>query len=184
MLITGSDENLVSSEFQYLGGATATPTYAVRDMSGLNLYRNSVFVGGRNNLGGIELRDGQRGSIIGCAFDGVSGDNVFAASTSMNVIANNTFTSIADQATTNGEFSGIHLEFGCVENIVTGNILESSAAGGRTRSLIRERDMGDAGSNIITHNIGRTVGTLGGTALDLNGTDSIVGPNIINKTIV
>ena len=102
----------------------------------------------------------------------------------MNVIANNTFTSIADQATTNGEFSGIHLEFGCVENIVTGNILESSAAGGRTRSLIRERDMGDAGSNIITHNIGRTVGTLGGTALDLNGTDSIVGPNIINKTIV
>lgn len=185
MLINSSDENYIRSEFQFLGG-TGTPTYAVRDMAGLNVFQSCVFVGGRNNMGGIELRDGQRSRILNCAFDGVSGTNVFVASSSAHIISENMFTSVADQAVNNGTYSGIRLEFAVKECIVTGNVLETSATAGRTRSLIREDGSGGTGVNIIKNNVLRQKD--GGTASDgfteMGGAGSLVADNAINGVIV
>ena len=179
--ITSSDENYVRSEFQFLGGV-GTPTYAVQDQAGLNIYDGSVFVGGRNDMGGIELRDGQRSKIVNCTFDSVSGDNIFVASSSAHIIANNMFTSVADQAVTVGQFSGIHLEYGVKECSVTGNTLEPSSTNAKARSLIREDAIGDTGLNIIAHNILRPHGASQPSVgyLEAAGVGSIVGTNIIN----
>lgn len=185
ILVTSNDENYIRSEFQFLGG-TGTPTYAVRDMSGLNTYHGSVFVGGRNNMGGIELRDGQRSKVVNCSFDGVSGTNVFVASSSAHIINDNVFTSVADQATNAGTYSGIRLEFAATECVITGNVLETSGTAGRTHSLIREDSSGGTGVNIVKHNIIRQTGT--GTPsfgfTDMSGTGSLVADNAINGTIV
>lgn len=185
MLVTSNDENYVRSDFQFLGGSGGT-TYAIRDMTGLNTYHACVFVGGRNNMGGIELRDGQRSKVIGCSFDGVSGNNVFVASSSAHVISNNTFTSVADQNTSaNGTYSGIYLEYAAKECIVTDNFLDTSSTAGRTRSLIRESSSGGTGLNIITHNTLRpnSAGTPSVGYGEFSGTGSLVEKNMINGTI-
>lgn len=184
ILINSSDENYVRSEFQFLGGSAGT-TYAIRDQSGLNTFDGCVFVGGRNNLGGIELRDGKRSKVTGCTFDGVSGDNVFVASSSGHIIANNQFTSVADQALSNGVYSGIHLEFAATQCVVTNNVLDTSTTNGRTRSLIREEGSGGTGLNIISHNILRpNTGTPGTGYLEASGTGSHVGENMVNGSYV
>lgn len=185
LLINSNDENYVRSEFQFLGG-TGAPTYAVRDLAGLNVFQSSVFVGGRNNMGGIELRDGQRSRVLNCAFDGVSGTNVFVASSSAHVINDNIFTSVADQAVTGGAYSGIHLEFAVKECIITGNVLETSATAGRTRSLIREDGAGDTGINIVKNNVLRQkdAGTPSDGFTEMGGAGSLVADNAINGAIV
>ncbi|MDN5274862.1 MAG: hypothetical protein JWP06_763 [Candidatus Saccharibacteria bacterium] len=185
VLINSNDENYIRSEFQFLGG-TGTPTYAIRDLTGLNTFQGSVFVGGRNDTGGIELRDGQRSRVLNCVFDGVSGTNVFIASSSGHNISNNVFTSIADQAASAGTYSGIRLEFAVKECIITGNILESSPTAGRTRSLIREDGSGGTGVNIVKDNVLRQsgAGTLSSGFTEMGGTGSRVTDNAINGTIV
>ena len=184
LLIENSDENYIRSEFQFLGGS-AGQTYAVRDTSGLNIYDGSVFVGGRNNMGGIELRNGSRSQVHGCMFDGVSGHSIFVAASTAHIITANTFTSVADQATTNGAFSGIYLEFGAQQCIITNNLLETSPTANKTHSLIREDAMGDSGSNIISQNMLRQVnaGTPSAGFMQLNGTGSHVSVNGINGVI-
>lgn len=185
LLINSNDENYVRSEFQFLGG-TGTPTYAIRDLTGLNTFQSCVFVGGRNNMGGVELRDGQRSRVLNCSFDGVSGTNVFVASSSAHIINDNIFTSVADQTSTNGVYSGIHLEFAVKECIVTGNVLETSSTANRTRSLIREDGSGGTGVNIFKDNVLRQTGT--GTPsvgfTEMGGTGSRVADNAVNGTIV
>lgn len=183
--ITGSDENLITSEFQFLGG-TAGRTYAARDQSGLNNFIGSVFVGGRNNLGGIELRDGRQSVVNGCVFDGVSGDNVFVASSAGHRITNNTLVSVGDQSVADDHFSGIHLEFAVQNCIVSDNIILTSPTAGKTRSLIREEASGDTGLNIITNNNLRPmgVGTPSVGYLELAGTGSLVGPNFVNGILI
>lgn len=184
VLINSSDENYIRSEFQFLGGSAGT-TYAIRDQAGLNTFDGCVFVGGRNNLGGIELRDGKRSKVTGCTFDGVSGDNVFVASSSSHIISNNQFTSVADQSLNNGAYSGIHLEFAATQCVVTNNVLDTSSTNGRTRSLIREEGSGGTGVNIISHNILRqNTGTPGTGYIETSGTGSHVGENIVNGTYV
>lgn len=185
LLVNSNDENYVRSEFQFLGG-TGTPTYAIRDLSGLNVYQGCVFVGGRNNMGGIELRDGQRARVVDCSFDGVSGTNVFVASSSAHVINDNVFTSVADQTSSNGTYSGIHLEFAVKECVVTGNVLETSGTAGRTRSLIREDGSGGTGVNIFKNNVLRqtNAGTPSNGFTDMGGAGSLVADNAVNGTIV
>ena len=186
LLVNSSDENYIRSEFQFLGG-TGTPTYAVRDLSGLNVYQGCVFVGGRNNMGGIELRDGQRCRVVDCSFDGVSGTNVFVASSSAHVLNDNIFTSVADQTSSNGTYSGIHLEFAVKECVVTGNVLETSGTAGRTRSLIREDGSGGTGVNIFKNNILRQTGLMGTPSngfTEMSGAGSLVADNAVNGTIV
>lgn len=184
LLINSNDENYIRSEFQFLGGSAAS--YAVRDLAGLNTFQSSVFVGGRNNMGGIELRDGQRSRVTNCIFDGVSGDNIFIASSSAHILSDNTFTSVADQASTDGAYSGIHLEYAATECIITGNVLETSSTSGRTRSLIREEGSGGTGLNIVKNNVLRQSGT--GTPsvgfTDMNGAGSLMADNAVNGTIV
>lgn len=185
LLINSNDENYVRSEFQFLGGS-AGRSYAIRDMSGLNIFDGSVFVGGRNNMGGIELRDGQRSQIISCTFDGVSGHNIFVASSSGHIITNNTFTSVADQAVNNGDFSGIYLEYAVSQCIISHNILDTSQTAGRTRSLIREDGAGDTGKNIITENILRQNqgGTPSNSFFEPNGAGSLRARNFVDGTLV
>lgn len=185
LLLTGSDENNISSEFQFLGGA-GTPTFAIRDQSGLNRYVGTVIVGGKNNMGGIELRDGRRSMISNCQFDGVSGDNIFVASSGDHIISNNTFTSVADQVSlpnSDGQFSAIHLEFGVKNTLVSGCIMDSSPTNGRTRSFIRERAMGDSGGNVYTNNLGVVRGTLGGPAYNIEAVSSQFGLNMLNGAV-
>lgn len=183
LLIQGSDENEINCEFQYLGG-NGTPTYAARDLAGLNKFRGSVFVGGRNNMGGIEIRNGKRSMIQGCMFDGVSGDNVFLASTARNVITGNYFTSIADQATVNNTYVGVHFEFGAVSNIFAHNIMDSSSTATKSRSAIREDNSGGTGSNIILHNTIITEGTWGTGAQVYGPVTSLRTPNFVDLTTV
>lgn len=184
LLITSSDENYIRSEFQFLGGSS-TSTYAARDMAGLNIFDGSVFIGGRNNLGGIELRDGQRSQVRGCVFDGVSGHNIFVASSSGHIITGNTLTSIGDQAEVIGQYSGIYLEYAVNECVVTNNFLETSQTVGKTRSLIREDAYGDTGVNIITQNILRQYGpgTPSEGLIEANGTGSLVSNNAVGGVI-
>jgi hypothetical protein len=185
MLLTSNDENYVRSEFQFLGG-TGTPTYAIKDQSGLNTYHGSIFVGGRNNMGGIELRDGQRSKITGCTFDGVSGNNIFVASSSGHIITNNTLTSIADQAGSDGQYAGIYLEYAVTQCLVLSNVFDTSSTAGRTRSLIREDSSGGSGLNIIKHNVLRqqNAGTPSVSYMELSGTGSLVNENIVNGVII
>lgn len=183
MLIQGCDENEINCEFQYLGG-NGTPTYAARDLAGLNKFRGSVFVGGRNNMGGIEIRNGKRSSVEGCIFDGVSGDNIFLASTARNIIIGNYFTSIADQASVLNTYSGVHFEFGAVSNIFSQNIMDSSSTATRSRSAIREDAAGTTGSNIILHNTILTEGSWGTGATVFGPTTSLRTPNFIDLVTV
>lgn len=184
MLLTSNDENYIRSEFQFLGG-TGTPTYAVRDQSGLNTYHGSVFVGGRNNMGGIELRDGQRARVTNCTFDGVSGDNIFVASSSGHVITNNVMTSVADQSSVAGQYTGIRLEYAATQCLVLNNVLDTSSTAGRTRSLIREDSSGGTGLNIIKHNVLRAqgAGTPSAGYIEISGAGSLVNENIVNGVI-
>lgn len=187
MLVTSSDENYVRSEFQFLGGVAGS-TFAIRDQAGLNTYNACVFVGGRNNLGGIELRDGRRACVTNCVFDGVSGDNLFIASSGDHLIQGNTFTSVADQATVDGVYSGINLEYSAVRCVITNNSFDTSASTlGRTRSLIREQNMGGTGVNIIKHNI--LIDGVGGWPangyLESDpGTSSLIAENYLGYTFV
>ena len=138
-------------------------------------------------MGGIELRDGQRCRVVDCSFDGVSGTNVFVASSSAHVLNDNIFTSVADQTSSNGTYSGIHLEFAVKECVVTGNVLETSGTAGRTRSLIREDGSGGTGVNIFKNNILRQTGLMGTPSngfTEMSGAGSLVADNAVNGTIV
>lgn len=108
----------------------------------------------------LSCRDGQRSKIVNCSFDGVSGTNVFVASSSAHIINDNVFTSVADQATSAGTYSGIRLEFAATECIVTGNVLETSGTAGKTHSLLREDGSGGTGINIVKHNVLRQSGAV------------------------
>lgn len=185
LLINSSDENYIRSEFQFLGG-TGAPTFAVRDQSGLNTYNACVFVGGRNNMGGIELRDGSQAKVTNCTFDGVSGDNLFIASSFGHMIQGNTFTAVADQTTTDGVYSGINLEYNVSHCVITNNYLATASVVARTRSLIREQNIGGTGYNIIKHNVMLDGGSPAFPAIDyLEYTPgaSLISDNIINLTV-
>jgi alpha-D-ribose 1-methylphosphonate 5-triphosphate synthase subunit PhnH len=128
-------------------------------------------VGGRNNCHGIRLADCINTRITDCTFDGVSGDNVFATG-SRHLITGNTFTSVADQGT--GGFSGIHTEYGATSIVIANNALDSSETNARTRSFIREENVGNPINNVIVGNVFTIRGTLTTGLLERAGNNGTV----------
>src|SRR5690606_19745019 len=68
-----------------------------------------------------------------------------------------------------GQVSGIHLEYGTKDNLISGNSIASSSTNGRSGWLIREEAMGDAGPNYFTGNVLITKGTLAVTTAEILG---------------
>lgn len=150
---TSSDENFFyGSDFEYLGGSTnpiGSNPVMLYDQAGLQHIVNANFVAGLHNCIGVRCQNVKDTKIVGCTFDGVAGDSVFIAGNKCLVVAN-VFTSPGDNGS--AAASGVHLEFNTHNNIVSGNVLETSNTVGKTRSLIREESTGGSGDNIITGN--------------------------------
>lgn len=147
--IQSCDENwFIACDFEFLGGSGSN-SIALYDQAGLQHIISCNFVGGTNNCIGIRVQNAKDTRIIGCTFDGVSGDSVFIAGNKC-IVSGNEFSSPGDQG--NIAASGVHLEYNTHYNIISSNSLETSAIAGKTRSLIREESTGGSGSNLITGN--------------------------------
>jgi parallel beta-helix repeat protein len=181
-----NDENQVlGCDFEFLGGAGGTgveTAVCILDRAGTQFIANCNFVGGAgNNSKGIRLQDCSSTKISGCNFDGTAGDSIFIAA-SGNVVSGNTIFSPGEVGTLTGQASGIHLEYGTKNNTVTGNSIASSTIDGRTRSLIREEAMGDAGPNLITGNTLITKGALAVGLFEIAGAGTVFKDNLTRRT--
>lgn len=177
---TSNDENwFIGTDFEFLGGNSnpvGTSPVMFYDQAGLQHIISSNFVRGAHNCMGVRVQNCQKTKIIGCTFDGLSGDNVFLTANKC-IVSGNVFTQPGDFGS--APASGIHLEFNTHFNVITGNMLETSDTAGETRSLIREESTGGGGDNII---MGNSV-TWGGVAptvalIESEGTNTIVRNNI------
>lgn len=174
LLLTSTDENfIVACDFEYLGGNGTEPRM-VKDWSGLNYHIACNFVGGTNNCEGIRLQDCNRSRIVGCVFDGVSGSNV-AISGTKHLVESCTFTFVGDQGSVAA--SGVLVDFGAIDCIISGNVFESSTTAGKTRSFIRETGSGGGGNNLITNNSFAAGAVLTVGKVEIGGTGSIVRGN-------
>lgn len=181
---TSSDENwFYGSDFEYLGGATApigTNPIMFYDQAGLQHIVATNFVAGSNNAIGLRIQNTKDTKVVGCTFDGTAGDSVFIAAVNC-LISGNVFTSPGDNGSVAA--SGVHLEFNTHYNVVSGNILETAVANGKTRSLIREEGTGGSGDNIITDNALILNGTVTQALLEPAGAaTSIIRDNVGWKT--
>jgi hypothetical protein len=174
--MTSNDENqIIGCDFEYLGGSGGTTGF-IHDTAGTQFIIGCNFVNGGNNARGVWIQNAASTKVLGCNFDGTSGDSIFAAATKC-VISNNTIFS-PGIAGTAGQASGIYLEFGTSGNIVSDNTISSAPTNGVSRGAIRESGDGGAGKNSITDNQIITEGTWGFAALDLSGVGSRVRDNL------
>jgi hypothetical protein len=180
--MNSSDENqIIACDFEFLGGSGGTgleTAVCILDRAGTQFIDACNFVGGAtNNTKGVRLQDCSSTKVIGCNFDGTAGDSVFIAATG-NSVTGCTIFSPGEVGTLNGQVSGIHLEYGSKNNLIQGNSIASSPTNGRTRSLIREEAMGDAGPNLITGNVLITKGTLAVEVAEIDGAGTIFTNNL------
>jgi hypothetical protein len=180
--MNSNDENqVVACDFEFLGGSGGT-TYGtavcILDRAGTQFIDSCNFVGGAtNNTKGVRLQDASSTKIVGCNFDGTAGDSIFIAATG-NVVSSCTLFGMGEVGSLGGQVSGIHLEYGTKNNMITGNVLASSATAGKTRSLIREEAMGGSGPNLITSNVLITKGALAVAASEIAGTGTVFTNNL------
>lgn len=176
---TSSDENWFSmSDFEYLGGSTApvgSNPVALLDQAGLQKINNVNFVGGRNNAIHVRCQNTKLTQVGLCTFDGSAGDSVFLTGAQHQIVGN-VFTSPGDQGSVAA--SGVNLEFGATLCVVHANVLETSQTVGKTRSLLREQNLGGTGSNIITHNTLKANAAATVALTELAGTASTTTPNL------
>lgn len=182
MQMDSSDENqIIGCDFEFLGGsggATFETAVCILDRAGTQFIDACNFVGGAtNNTKGVRLQDCSSTKIIGCNFDGTAGDSIFIAATG-NSVTGCTIFSPGEVGSLVGEVSAIHLEYGTVNNLISGNSLASSPTNGRTRSLIREEASGGAGPNLITGNVLITKGTFAVAATEIAGAGTIATNNL------
>jgi hypothetical protein len=176
-----SDENQITAcDFEFLGGMGGSgfeSAVCILDRAGTQMITSCNFVGGAaNNTKGVRLQDSANTKLIGCNFDGLAGDSIFVAGT-QNLIVGNTIFSPGEVGTA-GQASGIHLEYGTARNLIQGNTLASSPTDGRSRSLIREEAMGDAGPNQITGNVLVTKGKLAAGLTEIEGAGTVFRNNL------
>ncbi|MEU0213612.1 glycosyl hydrolase family 28-related protein [Streptomyces sp. NPDC006265] len=175
-----SDENQVlGCDFEYLGGAGgsgATAAAMILDQAGTQFISDCNFVNGANNAVGVRVQDAKSTKIIGCNFDGLAGTAIFLAAQRC-IVASNTIFS-PGIAGTAGQASGIQLEYGTADNIITDNVITSAPAAGVSRGAVREAADGGSGRNNISLNTIVTDGAWSYGALDLSGTGSQVFGNI------
>jgi hypothetical protein len=180
--MSSSDENqIIACDFEFLGGSGGTgfeTAVCILDRSGTQFISDCNFVGGAtNNTKGIRLQDCSSTKINACNFDGTAGDSVFIAATG-NSVTGCTIFSPGEVGTLTGQVSGIHLEYGTKNNLISGNSIASSPTNGKTRSLIREEAMGDSGPNLITGNVLITKGTLAVAATEIAGAGTVFTNNL------
>ncbi|MEV0472319.1 glycosyl hydrolase family 28-related protein [Streptomyces prunicolor] len=180
--MNSSDENqIIGCDFEFLGGsagATFETAVCILDRAGTQFIDSCNFVGGAtNNTKGVRIQDASSTKVIGCNFDGTAGDSVFIAGTG-NSVTGCTIFSPGEVGSLTGQVAGIHLEFGTKNNLISGNSLASSPTNGKTRSLIREEAMGDAGPNLITGNVFITKGTLTVAPSEIAGAGTIFTNNL------
>lgn len=175
--MNSSDENqIISCDFEYLGGLGAGTKAAILDLAGTQQIVGCNFVNGGNGAYSIRCQDAAANTkIVACNFDGNAGDCVFLATTKCSV-TDCTFFEIGIAGTA-GQASGVHLEYAAQDNKIHDNTLVSSATNGQTRSLIREENIGGSGSNSIQGNILVTKGTMTVGPLDLNAPGTLVRAN-------
>ncbi|MER5883081.1 glycosyl hydrolase family 28-related protein [Streptomyces sp. NPDC001941] len=154
--MTANDENqILACDFEFLGGMGGTgfgTAVCILDRAGTQMIVACNFVGGAsNNTRGVRLQDCSNTKITGCNFDGTGGDSIFIAGTQNMVTSTSIFG--PGEVGTAGQASAIHLEYGTAHNQISGNTLATSTTDGRTRSLIREEAMGNAGPNLIVGNV-------------------------------
>jgi lysophospholipase L1-like esterase len=176
--MNSNDENqIVSCDFEYLGGSGTGTKTAILDLAGTQQIIGCNFVNGGNNAYAIRCQDAAANTkITNCNFDGNAGDCVFLATTNCSV-TDCTFFEIGIAGTA-GQASGVHLEYAAQNNKIHDNTFVSSATNGQTRSLIREENIGGSGNNSIQGNILSTKGTLSVGTLDLNAPGTIVRNNM------
>jgi hypothetical protein len=182
--MNSSDENqILGCDFEFLGGsggATYETAVCILDRAGTQFISDCNFVGGAtNNTKGVRLQDCSSTKINGCNFDGTAGDSIFIAATG-NVVTGCTIFSPGEVGSLTGQVSGIHLEYGTKNNLITGNSLASSPTNGKTRSLIREEASGGAGPNLITANTLITKGTLAVALSEIAGAGTVFTNNLSN----
>lgn len=207
---TSNDENwFIVCDFEFLGG-DSNPVdnnpIMLYDHSGLQYIANCNFVSGGNNCIAVRIQNTKGTKIVGCIFDGVSGDGVFIAA-SRCIVTNNVFSGTGDNG--NAAASSVHTQYGATNNIIAHNIFESSAIANRLRSHVREEQIGNSGPNLIVNNTMTTLnfaptvaaiesagnntvvrGNLGwvtesnGTATIANGTTSIAVAHGLSTTPV
>lgn len=150
---TSSDENwFMGTDFEYLGGSASpigSNPVMFLDQAGLQHITAANFVAGLHNCIGVRVQNTKDTKIVGCTFDGVAGDSVWIAGTRC-IIVGNLFTSPGDNGL--AAASGVHLEFGAQYNVVSSNVFETSTTASKTRSLIREENVGSPGNNLIQGN--------------------------------
>lgn len=193
LFTTSCDENMITAcDFQYLGGITGpggsggTIPIAYYDASGLNTVQSCVFVNARasnTQIIGVRIQNTKQTRIENCVFDGIGGDNVFIAATDC-VVMGCEMTSIGDGGPAGVGAAGVHLEFGNLRNIVTGNNMSTSTTTGKTGYFVYEQQIGNSGNNVITNNTfwnqpnGGTPVAPSVAVISTGGTASVVRGNI------
>jgi len=176
-----NDENQVTAcDFEFLGGSGGSgysTAVAILDRAGTQFITACNFVGGAtNNTKGVRIQDASSTKITACNFDGTAGDSIFIAG-SLNVVSGCTIFSPGEVGTA-GQASGIHLEYAAARNLITGTSIVSSPTNGKTRSLIREENMGSAGNNQISSNVLTVKGTLGTAVTELAAPGTVFKNNM------
>ena len=177
---TSNDENwFIACDFEFLGGNSnpvdSNPVM-LYDQSGLQYIISCNFVSGGQNAIAIRIQNTKGTKVTGCIFDGTAGDGVFIAGNRC-VVTGNVFTGIGDNGNTPA--SGVHTQFAATNNIISNNVFETSANFDRTRSHIREEQIGNSGPNLIE---GNTFATLAFpptvAAVESAGNGTVVRNNI------
>lgn len=155
---TSNDENwFIACDFEFLGGNSNpvdTNPVMLYDQAGLQYIVNCNFVSGGHNAIAVRIQNTKGTKVTGCIFDGTAGDGVFIAANRC-IVSNNVFTGIGDNGDTPA--SGVHTQFAAAHNIISNNIFETSATFDRTRSHIREEQIGNSGPNLIEGNTFTTI---------------------------
>lgn len=187
-----SDENqIVTCDFEFLGGSGGTGATAaamILDQAGTQFILGCNFVNGGNDTKGVRIQDAHSTKVECCNFDGLPGDNIYIVG-QRNIVLGNSLFSPGIEGTA-GQASGIYLEFGTADNVISNNVIRSAPGAGTSRGAIREAADGGGGNNTITENRISTDGTWSFAALDLSGTGSRVvgnqggGPDGDRPTVV
>lgn len=178
--MTSSDENwFLASDFEFLGGASNpvdNNPIMLYDQAGLQYIVNCNFVSGSNDCIGVRIQNTKGTKVIGCMFDGTSGDAVYIAAVRC-LIANNVFTGTGDNGSAGA--SSVHTQFGVTHTIIASNIFESSENAANLRSHIREEQIGNSGPNLIEGNTFTSLTFAPTTAaVESAGNDTVVRNNL------
>jgi hypothetical protein len=178
---TSSDENWISNTGVNFCGGVQGQASAYLDQSGTNFVQNLNVVNGRCGIPAIRLKDCTNTKIIGANLDGVGGTGIHVTGSGHVIQGCTAFGIGIDTGTgtyTAGSSTGVFLEFGAVQNLVTNNVLATHTVDGAAHSLVRCPGDGDATLNLVMGNQLIQKGTAAQGLLDLHGVGNIARSNV------